>query len=297
MSPWAAPELERAAAHLAPYARGTVETAAFLAARLHAEHVSPEHHLAALLDDEECGATRLVLHAFADPETIGIEVRALCEGIMVVGSERSLPFSVLGVRALRDGRDRARGEERTVTPSDVFHSAASLLTGEARQRLVQLLGRSLDAVPTGADARSTSEPFFRSFAPATLRALGAACRAAASLRRESIGPVHLLLGCLETDDELRASTGLTASRLRAASSGHDADDTPLPPRPLPGDERIVELLARVPPAGETADVLGWILSHGTEELRALLRRQRITPALFERCRGAFPDPARPSAPA
>jgi ATP-dependent Clp protease ATP-binding subunit ClpA len=295
MSPWSGPALERASSHLAPYARAALEQASFLAARLHSDEVSPEHFLAAMLEDESCGATRLILHAFADPETIAIEVRALCAGIMVVGSERSLPFSVLGVQALREARARAHAtEERTVTPAHVFRAAAALLPSDLRERLAEL-GRELTA-----DARdphrgdSASEAFFRSFSPGALRALGGACRAAATLGRASIGPVHLLLGCLDADEELRAATGLSASRVRMALAGRDEDGTPLPSRHLAGDARIGELLRGLPAAAETVDVLGWILSNGTEELVALLLRQRITPALFERCRGAFPDPDRPS---
>ena len=72
--------------------------AARYALRLHAEELAIEHLFASLLEDEECGATRLVLHAFADPETLAVEVLALCPGIMVVGSEHCLPFSVRGVR-------------------------------------------------------------------------------------------------------------------------------------------------------------------------------------------------------
>ena len=105
---WAAPELARLGQRLAPYARETLERGASLAARLHADEVSPEHWLAALLADEECAATRAVLHAFADPETIGIEVLAQCSGIMVVGSGRTLPFSVRAVSALRAARAGAQ---------------------------------------------------------------------------------------------------------------------------------------------------------------------------------------------
>jgi len=133
-------------------------------------------------------------------------------------------------------------------------------------------------------------PLFRRFSPEALRALGASSRAAASLDRPAIGPAHLALGALEADEDLRERTGLTALRLRMLSSGLDEDTTPLPERRLPGDERLRELLGALPAAAETLDVLGWMLAHGSEELTSLLRRQKVTPALFERCRGAFHDP-------
>src|SRR5262245_18257872 len=109
---------------LAPCARASLTRARKLALRLHAEELSPEHWLAALLEDEDYAATRTVLHAFADPETIGVEVLALCEGIMVVGSGRTLPFSVLGVEALRAARSTAAARRgRQVVVEDVFSAA------------------------------------------------------------------------------------------------------------------------------------------------------------------------------
>jgi hypothetical protein len=75
------------------------------------------------------------------------------------------------------------------------------------------------------------------------------------------------------------------------SSGLDADETPLPERTLPGDAGLVALLRALPARAETLDVLGWLLAHGSEELTALLRRQKVTPALFERCRDVYRDPS------
>jgi hypothetical protein len=297
MSSWAAPELEALSERLAPYARDSFERAALLAAELHAEELSPEHWLAALLADESCAATRVVLHAFADPETIGIEVRALCAGIMVVGSERTLPFSVRGVEALHAARASAlERAEASVTPADVLVAALARVRPELEARLALVPGAQLASAvaPTpehvqGAPDRA-DEPLFRRFAPAALRALGASCRAAASLGRSAIGPAHLALGSLEADEELRARTGLTPARVRMLSSGLDADDTPLPERTLPGDADLVALLRALPARAETLDVLGWLLAHGREELTALLRRQKVTPALFERCREVYRDP-------
>jgi hypothetical protein len=301
MSSWVAPELGALSERLAPYARDSFERAATLAAELHAEELSLEHWLVALLADETCAATRVVLHAFADPETIGVEVRALCAGIMVVGSERTLPFSVLGVEALQAARAGAFARpEATVTPADVLDAAFARVRPELRARLALVPHAQLAsaAAPTpehvpGAveDSSRADEPLFRRFAPSALRALGASCRAAASLGRSAIGPAHLALGSLEADEELRARTGLTPARVRMISSGLDADETPLPERTLPGDAGLVALLRALPARAETLDVLGWLLAHGSEELTALLRRQKVTPALFERCRDVYRDPS------
>jgi len=298
VSPWTTPELEREARRLGPYARDTLERAVQLAARLHAREISPEHWLAALMDDEECAATRAVLHAFADPETLGVEILALCEGIMVVGSKRTLPFSVRGVEALEGARKdaSARGSE-TVEPGDVFWAAVDRLGPALSTRLSQVPGVRL-LRPEPVDAHGfvpPGGPLFRSYSPSALRSLGASVRAAAGLERSAIGPAHLAIGALEVDEALRERTSLTPARVRMAGTGLDEDSTPLPERRLGGDARLRAMLADLPENGETLDVLGWILTRGSEELIALLRRQKVTSALFERCRGVYQDPdcARP----
>lgn len=295
MRSWAARELEPLVTRLAPYAHDSFERAAGLAARLHAEEISPEHWLAALLADEGCAATRAVLHAFADPETIGVEVLALCSGIMVVGSDRTLPFSVLGVEALQAARAAAAARAGTrVEPLDLFHAALTGLLPELRARLASLPGAVLERGPRPAEERAeplpTTGPLFRHFSASALRALGCAGRAAAALGRASIGPAHIVLGTLEVDAELCAQTALTPSRVRMACSGLDEDHTPLPERRLGGDERLRALLEEIPPGAGTLDVVAWMLARGSEELIALLRRQKVTSALFERCRGVYQDP-------
>lgn len=296
MNRWMPLEIEPFVARLAPYARHSLERAAELAARLHAEEISPEHWLAALLVDEDCAATRAVLHAFADPETLGIEVLALCAGIMVVGSVRTLPFSVLGVEALHGARALgvARGGAR-VDPADVFLSAYGRLRVELHQRLARFPEFALERVRNRSereveDPIRPEGPLFRCFSPDALRSLGASSRVASSLGRSSIGPMHLILGALETDADLRERSALSPQRVRMAASGLDEDSTPLPERRLGSEARLRELLSALATGAGTLDVLGWLLTHGSEEMTALLRRQKITPALFERCRGVYMDP-------
>lgn len=285
-----------AAQRLAAHARSTLERAEALALRLHADEVVPEHWLAALLEDEDCAATRIVLHAFADPATIGAEVLALCPGIMVVGSGRTLPFSVRGVRALRAARRgaAARGAD-TLEVGDLFTAACAELELRARERLEPLAGVALGAggepdPASGGQALSAEGTLFRNYSPAGLRALGASARAAGGLGRAAIAPAHLLLGALEVDEGLRARTGLTASRARLALSGQDEDPTPLSPRPLPWGSELETLVAALPEGSETSAVLGWLLERGKSELVLLLQRQKVTPALYARCRTSFRDP-------
>ena len=115
---------------LGAYTRFALRRAVDYARRLHSAELTTEHLLASLLEDEEAGATRIVLHAFADPETISIEVRALCPGTMVVGSERCLPFSVRGARLLEAARARAAERaDLAVTPHHLFAAALAELHG------------------------------------------------------------------------------------------------------------------------------------------------------------------------
>jgi hypothetical protein len=208
---------------------------------------------------------------------------------------------VLGVEALWAARAQAasRSAERVV-PADVLRAAVARLAPELRARLAQLPGAVLD--PGDAAGRSEGEPLtdtgplFRRFSPGALRALGAAGRAAATLGRSAIGPAHLVLGALEVDPELRERTALAPGRVRMVCSGLDEDSTPLPEAQLDGDERLRALLAELPDGAETLEVLGWILERGSQEALALLRRQKVTFALVERCRGGYQDPPPPGGP-
>ncbi len=293
------PALQRELARLSPYARLAVERAARFALWLHAAELVPEHLLASLLEDEECAATQLVLHAFADPQTIGGEILALCPGILVVGSGRSLPFSVCGLRALENARRRAgQNGSEAVHPFHVFRAALEELPSELQEALLAAGLQELPAPSGPAAAAREALPLegalFRHFSPTARRALGAACRAADRLQRNSISPAHLLLGCLEAEETLREQAGLTPARLHLILAGADADDTPLEERALEPGPALLELLSALPAGSGTMEILGEILTHGREEVRALLQRQKITTALHQRSAKAFRDPEPPS---
>ena len=285
-------------ASLGPYARFSLERAARYALRLHAEEVTREHLLASLLEDESCAATLVVLHAFADPATIGIEILALSPGIMVVGSKRCLPFSVLGVRVLLSARARAAEHADTsVTPDHLFATALAELPEELLPALrsagFEAEGFELPELDERGEPVPADGPLLKRFSNEARRALAAACRAAGELGREEISPAHVVLGCLVVDDELCARTGLTAVRARLALAGRDLDTTPTPDRALAPDQGLLELVAALPSGAGTADILARLVTHGSAEVRALLERQQITPALVERARGAFEDPDPP----
>ena len=150
-------------------------------------------------------------------------------------------------------------------------------------------------LPRGQDE---GDEIFHTYDNASRRALGAACRLAARLDRAAISPAHLMLGCLEMDGELEKSTGLTATRARIALAGRDGDDTPPDARTIGFAPELVELLTAMPSeAGasspDTVAILGTLLRHGSPELRALLERQKLTEAFFERVRAGFEDPTPP----
>ena len=80
-----------------------------------------------------------------------------------------------------------------------------------------------------------------------------------------------------------------------ALAGRDGDDTPLEERHLAADAGLLAFLSRLPEGADTLALLAGTLDHGSTELRQLLVRQRITPAVVERSREVFRDPAPPPA--
>ncbi|MEQ1892434.1 MAG: hypothetical protein ABL998_07845 [Planctomycetota bacterium] len=242
-------EWRREAARLAPYARASLARAEGLARRLHAEELVPEHWLAALLADEDCGATRIVLHAFADPATIGVEVLALCPGIMVVGSGRTLPFSMRALAALRNARvlAAARGAA-SLEPGDLCLAASRELDARVAARLAPLEGTDLAAAGEAAAASGPAlavptRSLFKNYTQAGLRALGASARGGhgrARGHRARAPRARLPRGRRRAARAHRSHGGASASRLRRTRRGRDAAPGPRSDR-QPGTRRAPAL--------------------------------------------------------
>jgi ATP-dependent Clp protease ATP-binding subunit ClpA len=246
--------------------------------------------------DEECAARRAVEHAFADPDTVADEVRALAAGILVTGSAASLPFSPGGVAALESARDEAAASgRREVRPALLLACALARLpqdlcsavdeAGYERAGLEAAAGEA-GQIPAAAPAGS----LFRRFSEEAKRCLSAAARLAREGDGRSIGPAHLVLACLQSQRELERAAGLSASRLRVLLRERMRDPTPLPQRRMEPDAVFQAFLAALP---EGADSLALLLRcHAglTPELAQVLLRHRVTPALLERSAGAFRDP-------
>ncbi len=148
--------------------------------------------------------------------------------------------------------------------------------------------RSLDPVDPDEHA------IFGVFSKDAKQALARANHAAASLRAEAIGPVHLVLGVLAVapQDALAERLGLRASRVRAALATLHEDPTPPPEVRPPADAALERLLASLPAGADTLACLAAFHSAAdvTEELRQVLLRNKVSPALLARASGAFGDP-------
>ena len=126
-----------ALARLAPYAREIVRRAGDEALAIHADVVAVEHLLLALMGDEDCAAHRVVLHAFADPETVALEALAVAPGVLVVASESTRPFSTRAVEALASARRRAaEGALAEVGVEHVLLTAVEALPDAGRDALL-----------------------------------------------------------------------------------------------------------------------------------------------------------------
>ena len=283
---------------LAPYVSTALANAARFARRLHAEELTLEHLLCALLADEESALTQLVLFAFADPETIGHEITALAPGILVVTSERCVPFSPRAIGVLEGAREEACAREHAeVSPSHIAIRSVGALEPQIQRALTDagwtpdgiLAG---DAFPPG--ALPPSGPLFRHYSKDARRALATSARVAHGLGRETISPGHLLLAALEAEGGLRERCGLTASRARMVLSGRDADPTPPSDAPISPDEALTSLLGGLPDGAGSEALLSWVLEQGPVELRGLFERQKVGSELLSRARGAFRDPEPPA---
>ena len=290
------PELESHARALSAYAAQVLVASAEHARRLHAERVGVPHLLTTLMRDEDCAAHRAVVHAFGDPETIAEEAVALSEGVLVVGSGRSLPFSVRGVRALEGARGAAaRQGEGGVLPEHLFLAAQAQLEPDIADDLAQA---GLDLGPLGgawtpAEAGATgvgSGPVLGGFADSTKRACGVSSRIAMQMQRDAIAPAHLLLACLEVESELAGRSGLTGLRARAALGGRDQDETPLPERDVPAESELLQFLSALQAPCDSLGLLLGLYEHGPESLRLLLAQHRLEQSELEPQLGVLRDP-------
>jgi ATP-dependent Clp protease ATP-binding subunit ClpA len=281
---------------LAPHARHTLERCCDLALRIHADEVGPEHLLMALMDDEDGAAHRAVVHAFADPETIGGEALAMASGILVSGSAASLPFSPGGVRALRRARAHAaeRGDAQVVE-AHLLLAASRALPADA---LADLEAGGWNAAELEATLGKGAAPepvkdeggLFRHYCDDAKRMLSQAAKAARQDKAAAIGPAHLLLACLGASPERARAAGLSLSRARVTLNGRTHDDSEVEARALAADDALAALLGGLGTGATTLELLGRFHAGGTGELAQLLERHRVTPALLERVSGVFLDP-------
>lgn len=281
-SPGLAAALDRA--H--PYLRTLCAAAGARALEVHADEVTLEHLLDACMRDEDCAAHELVVHAFADPETVAVELSALSPGMMVVGSEGALPFSTRAVRALQAARDAA-------VAAGADEVSCGLVLREADAELDEPLGLTTAALgpAPGGGGVSPDGPLFRGFSGDAKRALSQASRTAGTAREPSISPARLALACLATAPDLGAAAGVSASAARERLRGRTLDPTPPPPRALPPAEALLEALAALPPGADSLGLWTTVRARADESLAVLLDRHKITPSLLERAAGAFADPA------
>ena len=288
-------ELTAVIARLDARARELLDRGADYAAFLHADEVGPEHVLCALMSDDACAAYRATVHAFADPETIADEVRALAAGIMVSGSAASLPFSTLGVRALR--RARASAAARAHESVEIAHlllAAFEELSDELRARFVDA-GWNGDASAffteqlASTRAVSDSGALFRHFSDLAKRMLSAAARLARQANAPSIGPAQLIAAALQANPLLERTCGISASRARLLLREHALDATPPEATSLGPDDSLTAFVRGLPPSADSLDFLSRFHGESTPEIGRVLARHKVTPALLARARAAFQD--------
>lgn len=280
------------------HARALLERSAQEALTIHADEVGPEHLLCALMADEDGAARRVVEHAFADPETVFEEARALAAGILVSGSVVTLPFSTLGVAALEEARRRAwaRGDE-AVLGVHLLLAGMDALPNEDRAALDDAgydpagLERTLGAAPAPRELPDRIEgSLFRRFDEPAKRLLSKAARGASRAGAPSIGPAHMVLTILESERALATAAAVSHSRARMVLHERTVDATPAPDREVEPDEALGAYLEGLPPGTTSLELLERFHAGGTPELAGILGRHKVTPALLERSRGAFRDP-------
>jgi hypothetical protein len=282
------PDLAAALEGLHPYLGRLCAAAGERALFLHADEVTAEHLLDACMRDEDCAAHALVVHAFADPETLSFELTALCPGVMVVGSKAALPFSTLALEALRAARAAAlAGGADEVETGVVLGAALDALPREDRAGL-EPVGAALTP-QAGKGVLEADGPLFRGFSDSAKGALSKANRAAHALGEPSIGPAQLVLACLAAEPGLPERAGISLVAARSRLVGRTLDPTAPKPRRLPASPALVELLGGIPAGGGSLALLAAVHARGGD-LSPLLERQRITEELLTRAAGAFNDP-------
>ncbi len=282
--------LEAERRRLSPYLSRVLERAAQLALEVHADFLSVEHVIGAVLRDEDSAANQTIVFAFADPETLGLELLALSPGIMVVGSAATRPFSPRAVEALERARRwaAASGSERVEIES-LGAAAASVLP-------VELLAALRDAgyhdvVPPEPSASDPSRPApSLRLAEAAKLALSRATKATARANEPAIGPARIFHACLQAGPELEARIGLTAARARLVLEGAFIDRSPLPSRELGADETLLAFLSRLPAHAGSLELLAACHHASTPELSELLLRHKIAPELLQRAAAELTDP-------
>jgi len=305
-SPLLHPTLSAELGRLHPYLGVLFEAGARRALHMHAEELTVAHVLGACMGDEECAAHAVVLHAFADPETIELELTALSPGILVVGSRAALPFSPLAVEALARARNAAHdaGGDGEVGTAGVLTCAIACLPPDLAGELAPGVADSADDREPGGNGSAATgdpgdpdaagaEPLFRRFSSEAKRALSLACKAAHSRGERNISPARLVLACLEAQPGVGQTftPPLSPSRVRSHLVGHTVDETPPPERVLSPEPELLALLGELPQDGDSLDLLARAGQSDSEELDTLMDRHRLTADLLERSRSAFRDPA------
>ena len=215
---------------------------------------------------------------------MAIEVLALSPGILVVGSDKSLPFSPGSVLALETARRSAIAARASkITPKRLALAAVEHLDAAGQ--------KAVGSDPGFDDEAEAGEPMaedalvLAALTPNARRALGAACRRAQRTDHDAITPAHVVLGVGDV------SESGSASHLDFALAGSLDDATPLPSRALPVETEFEAWLTKLETPIETVDLLRRVLADTTSELALLFAQDRITPALVERVGTAYEDPA------
>ena len=208
----------------------------------------------------------------------------------------TLPFSPLGVAALRAAREQAHASgEATVRAAHLLWAAIRALPTDLLELVVEagFDDAGMAHVPhviTAGEPVPHEGPLFRRFDEDAKQSVLQAARLAQGEDLASIGPTPLALACLRTQPALEAPAGLSAARLRSVLRGREADDSSPAVVELPPDEFLVGYLGGLRPAAGSSDLLARFHTGATAELAELLSRHKVTPALIERTAGAYEDP-------